>query len=97
MRVSVLDTETETFESQSQLLRPRLSKVSLIFDTETGKLMMVETETRILTIFEIETTRDQPLNVETESLPDLWPLGEFSTIFRCDSLSTNRPCNSLIN
>ena len=48
MRVSVL--ETNTFESQSQLSRPklRLSEVSLTFDTEdqTGKLLMVETETK---------------------------------------------------
>ena len=45
MRVS--DLETETFESQSQLSRPRLrfSEVSLSFKTETGKLLMVKTET----------------------------------------------------
>ena len=47
MRVSVLQTETKTFESQSQLLRPRLSEVSLDLETETEKLMMVETEARI--------------------------------------------------
>ena len=45
MRVSVL--ETDTFESQSQLSRQRLrlSEVSLRFktETETGKLLMVET------------------------------------------------------
>ena len=49
MRVSLL--ETETFGSQSQLSRPRLSEVSLSLETETGKLLMVktktETETRI--------------------------------------------------
>ena len=66
MRVSVL--KTETFENQSQISRPRLLEVSLSFETE--KLLMVETktetETRILTIFEKETARDRPLDVETE-------------------------------
>ena len=45
MRVSVLKTETQPFESQSQLSRPRLSEVSLSFKTKTGNLLMVETET----------------------------------------------------
>ena len=45
MRVSVLEIETKTFESQSQLSRPRLSEVSLVFETETGKVLMVETKT----------------------------------------------------
>ena len=47
MKVSVL--ETETFVSQSQLSRLRLSEVSLSFETEieTGKLLIVETETKI--------------------------------------------------
>ena len=37
-------------------------------------MVETETETRIWTIFENETTRDQPLDVETEaeSLADLW-------------------------
>ena len=39
-----LVVETETFGSQSQLSRPRLSEVSLSFKTETEKLLMVETE-----------------------------------------------------
>ena len=66
MIISVL--ETETFGSQSLLSRSRLSEVILSFETE--KLLMVETktetETRILTIFEKETARDRPLDVETE-------------------------------
>ena len=68
MRVSVL--KTETFGSQSQLSRPRLSEVSLSFETETetGKLLMFETETRIQTIFETETTQERPLGVETEAV-----------------------------
>ena len=77
MRVSVLEAEIETLESQSQLSRPRLrlSEVSLSFETKTGKFLMVETETRIWTIFETKTTRDWPLDVQTEvkieSLSDL--------------------------
>ena len=57
MRVSVL--ETKAFESQSQFLRLRLSEVSLSFETKTGKLRIVETETRIRTNFKIETTRER--------------------------------------
>ena len=68
MRVSVLETETKSLGSQYQLSRLRLWEVSLSFETE--KLLMVETktetETRILTIFEKETARDRPLDVETE-------------------------------
>ena len=70
-----------TSESQSQLSRPRLrlSEVSLSFETKTGKLLMIETETRIWTIFETETTWDLPLGVETEaeSLTDL----RFTTLY----------------
>ena len=86
MRVSVLEAEIETLESQSQLSRPRLrlSEVSLSFETKTGKFLMVETETRIWTIFENETIWAQPLNAEaeTDSLADFWSLikylvGEF--------------------
>ena len=79
MRVSVL--ETETFESQSQLSRSRLSEASLSFMNQTEKLLMVknetETETRLWTIFETTTTRDRarPMDVETESLADLWDPG----------------------
>ena len=75
MRVS--DLETETLGSQSQFLKLRLSEVSLSFETEIEKLLMTETDTRLWTIFEIETTRDRPLDVETEteSLADLWPWG----------------------
>ena len=77
MRDSVL--KTHTFESQSQLSRPKLrvSEVSVSFKTETGKLMMVKTETktetRIWTIFETETTGDRTLDVKTvvKSLADL--------------------------
>ena len=45
--MGVLVLETETFGSQSQLSIPRLSEVSLSFETETetGKLLMVKTET----------------------------------------------------
>ena len=70
-----------TFESQSQLSRPRLSEVSLCFETKTGKILMVETDTetenRIWTIFETQNTQDQPLDVETESLADIcqWLIG----------------------
>ena len=63
MRVSVL--KTMTFESQFQLSGPRLklSEVSLSFETktETGKLLMVQTETRIAIIFKTETTGDHSL------------------------------------
>ena len=47
--VSFLETEIGTFESQSQLSRPRLSEVNLSFEaeTDTGKLLMVETDTGI--------------------------------------------------
>ena len=68
MRVSFLkiDTETSAFETET---------VSLSFETECEKLLMVETETetRKWTIFETESTRDQPLDVKTEtkSLADL--------------------------
>ena len=77
MRVSVLKTETQPFESQYKLSKLRHSEVSLSFETNTGNLLMVETETetRIWTIFETETTRDWSLDVETkaetESLADL--------------------------
>ena len=77
--MNVSGLETKTFESKSQLSRPRLSDVSLSFvtDTETGKLLRVKTETktetRIWTSFETKTTQDRPLDVETEaeSLSDL--------------------------
>ena len=56
MRISILETETEIFESQSLLSRPRprLWEISLSFETktETLKLLKVETETRIWPIFE---------------------------------------------
>ena len=35
-------------------------------------MVETETETRIWTIFETETTRDRQLDVKTESLADLW-------------------------
>ena len=46
--MNVSGLETKTFESKSQLSRPRLSDVSLSFvtDTETGKLLRVKTETK---------------------------------------------------
>ena len=78
MRVSVL--KTETFESQSQLSRPRLrlSEVSLSFETETVKPLIVETETdsRIWTIFETETPRDRPLDVQTETVAETKSLAD---------------------
>ena len=57
MRLSV--PETESFESQSQLskLRLMLLELNLSFKTKTGKLLIVETETRMWTIFETKTTR----------------------------------------
>ena len=66
MKVSVL--KNETFESQCQLSRPkiRLSEVSLSFENgcDTGKLLIVETE-----------TQDRPLDgkteADTESLADI--------------------------
>ena len=64
-KVSVL--ETETFKSQSQLLRPRLrlSEDSLSFETEieTGKLLMVETETRLTLGYE-QFLRLRPLEID---------------------------------
>ena len=76
MRVSVLETETEAFKSQSQLSRSRLWTVRLDFETETEKLLMDETETRIWTIFKTKTTWDRPLDVKieakTESPADFW-------------------------
>ena len=46
MRFSVLETDLETFESQSQLSRPklRLTEVSVSFKSETVKLLMVKTD-----------------------------------------------------
>ena len=57
MRVSVL--ETKTFEIQSQLSRPRLREVSLNFEaeTETRKLMTVDTETKTETTNRIKVLR----------------------------------------
>ena len=81
MRVSVL--ETETLESQSQLsnTRLRLLKVILSFETKPEKLLLVETETRIWSIFKTVTTRDRHPDVETEaetdSLADLLFRDEF--------------------
>ena len=81
MRVLFLETKIKTFESHSLLSRPRLRlwDISISFETEneTGKLLMVETETetRIWTIFKTETTQDLALDVEieTESLAHLCP------------------------
>ena len=41
-----LSSQDQTFESEPHILRPRLrlSEVSLSFETETGKLLMVETK-----------------------------------------------------
>ena len=54
MRISILETETEIFESQSLLFRPRprLWDISLETKTETLKLLKVKTETKIWPIFE---------------------------------------------
>ena len=68
MRVSVLETETKTFKSQSQLWRLRLLEVNLSFETEPGKAPRVEIETKDMITF-----RDHsrpPLDVETESFVD---------------------------
>ena len=81
MRVSVLETETETFGSQSQLSRPRLrlSEVSLSFETknETGKRWSrLRPRMRLgYEQFETQTTPHWTLEIETEtetkSLADL--------------------------